>query len=430
MKRMKKVLLTIILVKLAVAMQAQVPDAVYSPRIQTVLLHPPGNQLAPPIIQLGALGALELHFDDLDANVKNYSYTFQLCNADWTPAILSQFDYIKGFSQQRINTYRVSSIAFTRYTHYQAAVPDRNCAPSRTGNYILKVFLNGDTSKTIITKRMMVYSEAASIAAQIQQPFNGQIFRTHQKIQFKITLNERLNVVNQFQQIKVILMQNNRWDNAVTNIRPSFFSRNVLEYNTENDAVFPAGKEWRWLDMRSFRFQSDRIERAIYGNNSTDIIVRADANRSTQRFNFFRDNNGMFTIETTESINPWWQADYATVKFTFVPGNNSPFPDKDVFIVGQLTNYNLNDSAKMVFNTEKGVYERSLFLKMGYYDYCYATIDRNDKKRIASFEYTEGDYWETENNYTILLYYRPLGGRADELVGVTTVNSLTGRGLR
>lgn len=430
MKRMKKVLLTIILVKLAVATQAQVPDAVYSPRIQTVLLHPPGNQLAPPIIQLGALGALELHFDDLDANVKNYSYTFQLCNADWTPAILSQFDYIKGFSQQRINTYRVSSVAFTRYTHYQAALPDRNCAPSRTGNYILKVFLNGDTSKTIITKRMMVYSEAASIAAQIQQPFNGQIFRTHQKIQFKITLNERLNVVNQFQQIKVVLMQNYRWDNAVTNIRPSFFSRNVLEYNTENDAVFPAGKEWRWLDMRSFRFQSDRIERAIYGNNSTDIIVRPDANRSTQRFNFFRDNNGMFTIETTESINPWWQADYATVKFTFVPGNNSPFPDKDVFIVGQLTNYNLNDSAKMVFNTEKGVYERSLFLKMGYYDYCYATIDRNDKKRIASFEYTEGDYWETENNYTILLYYRPLGGRADELVGVTTVNSLTGRGLR
>ena len=426
---MKYLLLSIFLVKL-VTVQAQIPDAVYSPRIKTVLLHTYGNQLGAPIMQLGATGALELHFDDLDANVKNYSYTFQLCNADWTPAILSQFDFISGFSQQRISTYRISSIAFTRYTHYQATLPDRNCMPTRSGNYILKVFLNGDTSKLVFTKRMMVYSEAATITAQIQQPFNGQIFRTHQKIQFKVALNERLNVVNQFQQIHVVIMQNNRWDNAVTNIRPSFFSRNVLEYNTENDAVFPAGKEWRWLDIRSFRFQSDRVESVKYGNNSTEVIVRPDANRSPQRFNFFRDNNGMFTIETTESVNPYWQADYATVKFTFVPGNNSPFPDKDVFIVGQLTNYNLDDSAKMVFNTEKGVYERSLFLKMGYYDYCYATVDRDDKKRAASFEFTEGNYWESENNYTILVYYRQLGGRADELVGLTTVNSLTGRGLR
>lgn len=419
-------LLSVFLVQIVPA-QAQIPDAVYSPRIKTVLLHPTGNQLAPPIMQLGGIGSLELHFDDLDANVKNYSYTFQLCNADWTPAILSQFDFISGFSQQRINTYRVSSIAFTRYTHYQAALPDKNCMPTKSGNYILKVFLNGDTSKLIFTKRMMVYREQAAITAQVQQPFNGQIFRTHQKIQFKVALNEGLNVVNQFQQIQVVILQNYRWDNAVSNIRPSFFSRNVLEYNTENDAVFPAGKEWRWLDLRSFRFQSDRIENVKYGSGSTDVIVRPDANRSSQRFNFFRDNNGMFTIETTESVNPYWQADYATVKFTFVPGNNVPFPDKEVFIVGQLTNYNLNDSAKMVFNTEKGAYERSLFLKMGYYDYCYATIDRNDPKRKASFDFTEGNYWESENNYTILVYYRQLGGRADELVGLTTINSLTNR---
>jgi len=350
-----------------------------------------------------------------------------LCNADWTPAILSQFDYITGFSQQRISTYRVSSVAFTRYTHYQATLPDRNCIPSKSGNYILKVFLNGDTSKLVITKRFMVVNERSVITAQVQQPFNGQIFRTHQKIQFKVALNESVNVVNQFQQINVMILQNYRWDNAVTNIRPSFFARNVLEYNTENDAVFAAGKEWRWLDLRSFRFQSDRIDHVKYGNTSTEVWVKPDANRSSQRFNFFRDNNGMFTIETTESVNPWWQADYATVNFTFVPGNNAPFPDKDVFIVGQLTNYNLNDSAKMVFNTEKGAYERSLFLKTGYYDYCYATIDKQDPKRRSSFEFTEGNYWESENLYTILVYYRPLGGRADELIGITTLDSRTDR---
>lgn len=405
----------------------QIPDAVYSDRIKSVQLHPYGNQLGYPIIRLNSAEQLELHFDDLDANVKNYSYTFQLCNSDWTPVMLSHFDFIKGFSQVRLNTYRMSSVAFTRYTHYQAMIPDRNCVPSRSGNYILKVFLNGDTSKLVITKRMMVVQELSTIKAEIQQPFNGQLFRTHQKVQFRVNLNEQLNVVNAIQQVKVVIMQNNRWDNAVTDIRPTFFSRTTLEYNTENDCVFPAGKEWRWVDLRSFRLQSERIANAKYSNTSTEIFVKPETDRREQRFNFYRDANGQYQIEPSENINPLWQADYATVHFTFVPPGNSPYPTKDLYVFGQLTNYNLSDAAKMTFNTSKGVYESSVFLKQGYYDYTYVTVERNAKKRIASFDATEGNLWETENNYTILVYYRPLAGRADELIGITSVNSLTGR---
>src|SRR6185436_11614557 len=101
---------------------SQIPGQVYSPVIKSVQLYPYGNQLGYPIIRLGSAEQLELHFDDLDANIKNYSYTFQLCNSDWTPAMLSHFDFIKGFSQVRITTYRISSVAYTRYTHYQAPV--------------------------------------------------------------------------------------------------------------------------------------------------------------------------------------------------------------------------------------------------------------------------------------------------------------------
>src|SRR5689334_6928978 len=133
--------LTLLMVLIAPSAFSQIAEVAYSPRIKSIQLFPSGNQIRYPMISLGSVGQLELHFDDLDANVKNYSYTFQLCNADWTPALLSQFDYIRGFSQQRISTYRVSTVAFTRYTHYQAMVPDRNCMPSRSGNYILKVFL-------------------------------------------------------------------------------------------------------------------------------------------------------------------------------------------------------------------------------------------------------------------------------------------------
>lgn len=406
---------------------AQIPDAVNSPRIKSVQLFTYGNPLGYPVMRLNSSDRLELHFDDLDASVKSYSYTFQLCNADWTPAILSQFDFIKGYSQMRLSTYRISSFALTRYTQYQALLPDPNCQPSRSGNYILKVFQNGDTSQLLFTKRMLVLEEKSAISAQIQQPFNGQLFQTHQKVQFKVNLNEQLNVVNHLQQIKVVILQNYRWDNAAGNVQPTFFSRNSMEFNTEADAVFPGGKEWRWLDLRSLRLQTDRVANARYSANATEIFVKPDQDRSHQQFNFYRDLDGLYTIETTESINPYWQGDYATVHFTFIPVNNTPFPDKDIFLFGELTNYDLSDAARMPFNTEKGVYETTAFLKQGYYNYSYVTIDRGARKPQASFEVTEGNSWETENNYTILVYYRSLGGRADELVGYTNVNSLTGR---
>lgn len=403
----------------------QIPEKVYLRQIKSAQLYVYGNQLAYPIIKLNSGDRLELHFDDLDANVKNYSYTFQLCNADWTPAMLSQFDYIRGFSQQRISTYRVSTLAYTRYTHYQAIVPDRNCMPSRSGNYILKVFLDGDTSKLAFTKRMLVYEDKAVIGAQVQQPFNPQFFKTHQKIQFRVN-TKNLNVVNALQQIKVAILQNDRWDNAIRNIKPTFMTNNEVQYNTEEDAVLPAGKEWRWLDLRSFRLQSDRVRSANYSNRATEIFVKTDLSRRPQQFNFYRDNNGHYFLEPTESINPLWQSDYATVRFSYAPPGNIPYSDKDVYLFGQLTNYGADDSARMHYNAEKGVYETSLFLKQGYYDYAYVTKDRNNNSPF-NLEDAEGNYWESENEYTILIYYWPLGGRADELVGVIKINSVTGR---
>lgn len=422
---MRNLLLLFFAVLLAWAQSfAQIQEKVYMPQIKSAQLYIFGNQLAYPILRLNGADRLELHFDDLDANVKNYSYTYQLCNADWTPVMLSQFDYIRGFSQQRISTYRVSTLAYTRYTHYQAILPDRNCLPSRTGNYILKVFLDGDTSKVAFTKRMLVYEDKAVIGAQVQQPFNTQLFRTHQKLQFKVN-TKNLNVVNALQQIKVVILQNDRWDNAIQNIKPTFMTNNQVEYNTEEDAVMAAGKEWRWLDLRSFRLQSDRVRTANYTNTSTEIFVKTDQSRKAYQFNFYRDNNGHFYLEPAESVNPLWQSDYATVRFSYMPPGNIPYPDKDVYLFGQLTNYGMDDSARMRFNTEKGIYETSLFLKQGYYDYTIVTRDRNSRR--FNVEETDGNYWESENEYTILVYYWPLGGRADELVGVLKINSVTGR---
>jgi len=402
---------------------AQEPDWVYSVSIKTPQLFLYGNQLEYPVLRLGSNDKLELHFDDLDANVKNYFYTYQLCNADWTPAIISQFDYIRGFSQVRISLNHFSSIALTKYTHYQAIIPDVNCAPSRSGNYLLKIFLDSDTSKLAFTRRFLVVEEGASITAQNLQPFNPQISYTHQKIQFIVNTG-KLNISNAFQQVKVTLMQNNRWDNALYNVRPSFYSGNTFEYNSDDDCSLPGGKQWRWLDIQSFRFQSDRVLRADYLKNATTIYVKPDQDRSHQPYYFFNDINGLFYIQTTESINPLWQTDYAWVNFNFIPPGKSPFGDKDIYLLGKLTDYALTDMTKMNFNAEKGMYETSILLKQGFYNYEYVTVDTADQKRIPSFEFTEGNSVETENEYAILVYYRQIGDRADKLVGIARLNTM------
>ncbi len=205
---------------------AQSPDSIYVNNIRTAKLYTYGNQLSMPVINLASGDQVELHFDDMDADVKYYYYTYQLCNNDWTPVNLSQFDYLKGYTQMRITNYRNSSIAYTRYTHYQVVLPDRGSYPIKSGNYILKVYLDGDTSKLAFTKRLMVVQSKATIVANVVQPFAPEYFRTHQRIQFSVDA-KGIDAFNP-QQVKVVVLQNYRWDNAVKNVPPTFIRGNVL----------------------------------------------------------------------------------------------------------------------------------------------------------------------------------------------------------
>jgi len=416
----------LILFLLPMFAQAQLTDSVYMPSIHGVKLFAQGDQATYPIIALGSTNSLELDFDDFDDYFKNYNYTFQLCNADWKPVNLSSLDFIQGFTQNRISTYRQSSGAKAKYIHYQAMLPDRNCVPTKSGNYILKVFQNSDTSKLAFTRRILIYETIVPVAAQITQPFNPELFKTHQKLQFTVD-KTKLNVINQPQQLKVVVLQNYRWDNATKILNPTFMRGNVYEYNNEQDLVFPAGKEYRWADLRSYRFLSERIASIDKDATPPTILLRPDLERTQQRFLTYQDLNGFYQIATTDFGNIWWQSDYANTHFVFIPQGNQPYAGKDVYIVGQFTDYKLNDSTKLTYNATSGIYEKTFLLKQGYYTYTYVTKDVNDKSKPAETALTDGNYWETENEYTILVYFRDISGRHDQLVAVTTINSRNSR---
>jgi len=426
--QMKKILLLSCIVSFYLSLPAQIPDHIYHPNIRTIKLHKLGEIYSYPMSALNSADQLELHFDDMDADVKNYYYSFQLCNADWTPANLPGFDYIRGFQTIKISNYRNSSVAFTRYTHYQATFPDRNMIPTRSGNYLLKVFLNSDTSALYFTRRFLVVNNKVSITSVIRQPFSSKFFLTDQRVHIIVnTTQAKINIMSP-QDIKVSVLQNNIWTTAAFLNRPNIYRGNYFEYNDDGTS-FQSGREWRWIDLRSLRLMSDRMKDLIDTSKTrTEVVVKPDTERKGQIYMFYRDLNGIYTVENADGYNPWWQSDYAYVRFTYIPPGGRAYPGKDVYLFGELTNYLPDSSSRMDFNTEKGVYEKTLYLKQGYYNYSYITLDAggNPGNRF-SFDNTEGNFTNTENVYTVLVYYRPFGARADELIGMTQLSTLTDR---
>jgi Domain of unknown function (DUF5103) len=168
----------------------------------------------------------------------------------------------------------------------------------------------------------------------------------------------------------------------------------------------------------------ERVERAEYSKTATKIFVKPDIDRSSQQYVYYRDFNGFYQVTTYESINPYWQGDFATVQFRYRTPNGLPYLDKDLYLTGQLTDYKLNQGSKMQFNAETGVYEGNQFLKQGYYSYGYLMVDKNDSSKKIEID---GNYWETENTYTILIYYKSFTDQADQLIGIGKIATRTDR---
>lgn len=387
------------------------------------MLSPAGNPTALPVVALGSSEQLSLSFDDLNGDVKNYYYTLVLCNSDWKPAQLNPFDYLNGFIENHIDNYHFSTFPLQHYTHYSVSIPNSNCMPTRSGNYLVKVYLNSDTSQLAFTRRLYVVTSKAIIQGTIQQPVDPRIFQTDQKVNFTVNL-QGLNVNNPLSQVKVFVLQNDRWDNALRDVRPTFVRANELVFNGVDQCVFPAEKEWRWADLRSFRLNTETVARIIEGNNSTDVYLLPDYNRSLTKYVYRSDLDGRYYPAMLEQgYNSDYDADYATVHFKFVAP--APFVNARVYVFGALTNYECNQSNQLTYNATDGAYEGTLFLKQGYYNYMYGVIKEGSDQ--LNMDNTEGNWWETENNYTIIVYYRPLGGRSDELIAMMTLNSLTNR---
>lgn len=393
-------------------------DYVYKRNIKTVQLRDESFQLSQAILNLDSQEKLKLSFDDLDADLKNYSYTFIHCNSNWTPSDIMPSEYIDGFQENTINDYRYSFNTLQKYTHYNIVFPDNSMRITKSGNYILKIFLDGKPENIAITMRFMVFQNKVMILSKISPASIISDRNYKQQIDFTI-IHKGYTIANPYGDLSVVVTQNSRWDNAKTTLKPLFVKDQELVYQNDEDNVFPGGNEFRYFDMKSIRYHSERIYKVTTDSLGNHVELSTDEKREFRRYYSQPDMNGNFLVKIQEGDNSEVEADYCYVHF-FLP-HVDVLTDGNLYVFGAFNHWKCSAENLMRYNEKRFGYECTLYLKQGYYNYEYAFL--KDGITAADETLIEGSHYETENDYTIYVYHRQTGTFYDQLICVKRLNS-------
>ncbi|QNL48704.1 DUF5103 domain-containing protein [Olivibacter sp. SDN3] len=385
----------------------------YISSIKSVQFYQSKEEQSIPILVLNNNEKLLMSFDDLRADNRTLYYTIEHCTANWASSNLSALAYIEGLTEDRIFDYKTSVNTLQLYTHYSFQFPtDGSMKPKLSGNYLLKVYEDGDQTQLLLTRRFYVVTREVGISTKVIPSFEIDKRQTNQKLNITLNLGN-IQVNNPYQDIKVIVKQNRRDDIQEILSKPMFIKNNQLVYNDNQTLDFDGGNEFRSVDLRSFRLLSEHIDQtSIEEIRKFSLVADRDLLNETYAFAF--DEDGKFFIRNNDFGDSAIESDYAMVKFFLE--SDTPAHDEDVYIVGLFNNYQQTEENKMTYDSSLGAWVGNLLLKQGIYHYTYTSTSENANKY-------NGSHFETENTYDILVYYQRPATRWEELVGYGTLVS-------
>ncbi len=394
-------------------------DLIYDDNILTVQLYRAGDKLSNPVIRLGSTDRLRLSFDDMSSETYLFRYTFVHCDHEWNESKLEQYEYLEGFMEDEILDYKFSVNAIPSYIHYELTFPRADMRFKLSGNYILKVYINNtDDENVIFTRRFFVIEPLVNIDVSI--PYYPKVLEyTRRKHQIDLQLNTPdLFTSEPMKRMNVVIQQNGRWDNAKVGLKPTSVTANNLGYYYPNGIVFDGGNSFRHFNMESFWYKSMYIRDIINDADGYRVILHTDAPRTDREFETVVDINGRRIIQARKEQNTETEGEYAWVQFSL----KSPvFRDADVYIIGQLNDWQLNEKSRMTYDPDRRMYFGNMYLKQGYYDYMYGVLPHD--KTAADVTLIEGDFWQADHEYTVYVYFRERVPDYDRLIGYFTAEA-------
>lgn len=395
-------------------------DINYKDEVQTVLLHPTGYEFDKPVIYLdNMVEQLHLQFDIMANEAPYLYYTFVHCDNQWRPTDLPKNDYLNGFFQEEIDQFVFSLNTFVNYVHYDLVFPTADMMPKISGNYLLVV--TGENPNDIyFTRRFYVVEDIARINASIPRyPFDLKLGTNKQEIDLEVSYPDLFNS-RADQYSSVTIQQNGRWDNAVFGLKPTYVYPEKLSYYNNAKTVFESGNQYLRINTSNFENRPERT-RTVYREEECYVVtLYEDTKRSTHNYSDDEDLYGeKYIYLERENLDATNEADYAMVDF-FLQWPQYMF-GKDVYIIGAITDWRLDDNSKMEYDPQRRGYKKGLLLKQGYYDYMYAVKD--NASGITSVAPINGDFWETNNVYHIFVYLFDPIENYDKLIGYTSIKS-------
>lgn len=377
------------------------------PYIKSVQFYSNTSQSQLPVLRLG--DPLNLSFDDIIGDEADYYYTITHHNYDWTPSVLAKTEYLKGVDDVRIMNYTNSVSTLQLYTHYELQIPNQyTTALLKSGNYLLSVFNNDD--ELIFSRKFMIYDPQVTVGVEILRTRNLEYIEEKQVVNFNVDGGDLI-LINPENTVKPLIIQNNDLKRAIGPVEPQFSIGNMLQYRYDEETSFFAGNEFFDFDNKDIRAATNRVQYIelldLYHNYLFGNITRENT-----VYTYNPDLNGNFKINTIQGDTPKVNAEYAWIHFSLDHPQRAL--DEEIHVYGNFNNFVIEDATKMQYNPESKRYELPLLLKQGYYNYCYVVVKDG---RLLPYNPVDGDFWQTENVYDVLIYYRAPGSRYDELIG-------------
>ncbi len=395
-------------------------DYCFDKQIKTIQIFKGGSELSDPIIELGSTDVITVMFDDLSQAGRSLYYTITHCDADWNEDGTFQNDYMNGFTQNDLRDYEYSINTRVPYLHYEFSVPNNDISLKISGNYLLKVYDYSNPDSPLFQKGFSIVEQRVGLNLQYENLTNkGQ--RQQQQLKFSLSY-AGLSVTDPYRDFKIRVEQNSRRMPGTENPLPTFISNNTVDYDQPTKNIYYGGNEFRSFDIRTLEFAAQGVSLVDLESDGYHVLLSNADIRANKPHLYDRDINGKYYIDYRAKFdNKHTEADYVQAYFTLP--TDEPYNNYTLYVYGQLSDWSIYDSHARVYNQSRRAYELTLTLKQGIYNYMIVAVD--SKKGTFDAGLIEGNFSETENNYSVYVYFRSPRDRWDRLVDIQQVNTLT-----
>ncbi len=418
--KLYKILFLITFVLLSKISKSQIvplENKIYASTVHTVLLYSNISDYAFPVINLNSAEQFNLSFDELLATNDNYYYTLILCNADWKPVNMQPNEYLIGSAFESIDDHSFSLGTYQNYVHYSASFPTENMKIRYAGNYIVKVYRNFNEEDVILTQRCFVMNKKANIGSKVHQAVSLDQRYTNQEVDIEVDVSNAT-IPSPYTDAKLSILQNGRFDNAITSLIPKYINGNMYNYDYEEGNLFYGGNEFRAFDVRNIHSVGQNVSNKTI-DTAIHVQLRYDESRGAQQHLALTDYNGKFLIVNSTGSAPNL-LDYTYVTFTLNAFSSEG--QNNLYVLGSFNQWQPSANCKLEYNASRKIYQCTIFLKQGYYNYGYYAMNADGLLENTD---TEGNHYETENDYYIFFYQKNYSYNFDELIGYQKSNSGT-----